>query len=67
MKRTVLSIIMGMVLAAAMLTVSAFARGCYATMLAVDPETGEQVNCYLHYQSGSTCVYHCPWGDTGGE
>jgi hypothetical protein len=63
MKRTLASIILGLVLAAAMLSVTVFARGCYATMMAVDPETGEQVNCYLHYESGGTCHYRCPWGD----
>jgi hypothetical protein len=63
MKRTLASIILGLVLAAAVLPALVFARGCYATIMAVDPETGEQVNCYLQHQSGSTCHYHCPFGD----
>lgn len=64
MRRTVFSIMLGLVLAAAMLPVLAYARGCYATLMAVDPETGEQVNCYLqHGGDPGVCHYHCPFGD----
>ena len=61
MKRTVLSIVLGLVLTAAVYPVIVYARGCYAPLLAVDPETGEPVNCYL-ISEDHPCRYQCPWG-----
>jgi hypothetical protein len=62
MKKTLLSIALGLVLAAAALPILAYVPGCYATLMAVDPETGEQVNCYL-ISNGYPCRYRCPGGD----
>jgi hypothetical protein len=62
MKKTLLSISLGLILAAAVLPALVYARGCYATLMAVDPETGEQVNCSL-ISDGNPCRYHCPGGD----
>jgi hypothetical protein len=62
MKKTLLSIFLGLFLAAAASPILVFASGCYATLLAVDPETGEQVNCYL-ISNGYPCRYRCPGGD----
>lgn len=62
MKRTLLSIILGLVLAAVVYPVLVYAAGCYATFQAMDPETGELVTCYL-YTENPPCRYHCPFGD----
>lgn len=62
MKRTLMSIVLGLVLAAAVFPVLVYARGCYAMLMAVDPETGEQVNCQL-ISEGYPCRYRCPFGD----
>lgn len=62
MKKTLWSIILGVVLAAAAFPAVAFASGCYGTLMAVDPETGEQVNCFL-VSDGYPCRYQCPFGE----
>lgn len=65
MKKTVLSIIVGLVLAAVFSPVLSYSAGCYATIMAVDPETGEQVNCYL-ISDDVPCRYRCPFGEVEG-
>jgi hypothetical protein len=62
MKKTLLSVALGLVLAIAATPVLVYASGCYATLMAVDPETGEQVNCYL-ISNGYPCRYRCPGWD----
>jgi hypothetical protein len=62
MKRTVVSLILGLVLAAIVSPIISYASGCYNLLQATDPETGEQVNCYL-ISNGYPCRYRCPGGD----
>lgn len=62
MKKTLSSIFLGLVLAVAVSPIVVFAGGCYGMLMAVDPETGEQVNCYL-VSDGQPCRYRCPFGD----
>jgi hypothetical protein len=65
MKRTALSILLGLVLAAAVSPLVSYAAGCYAVLLIADPETGEPVSCY-RITNEPPCRYRCPWGDVYG-
>ncbi len=62
MKRTVASIVLGLVLAAVVSPIVSYASGCFNLLQGVDPETGEPVNCYL-ISDGYPCRYRCPYGD----
>jgi hypothetical protein len=65
MKRTALSILLGIVLAAVVSPIVSYASGCYATLMGIDPNTGETVTCYLISET-PPCRYRCPWGDIEG-
>lgn len=61
MKRTVASLILGLVLAAIFSSIISYASGCFNLLQATDPETGEQVNCRL-ISTDAPCRYRCPDG-----